>query len=228
MHQKEKLTAIVFGSSGLTGKFVTEHLLKDARYDRLILFVRKETKVFHGKIRQIVFDPSNIDDISNDCLGDQVFCCLGTTIRKAGSREAFYKVDHDLVIETARISAKNKIPVFTVISSIGANPNSNNFYLKTKGVMEDNLKLAGISQLNILRPSLLLGLRPESRTLEDFSKFVLTRAQFLFFGKFRKYRPIHAETVARAMIRAANKPGELRILESDMIEDYGSNMNDEQ
>lgn len=221
MKENGKLTAIVFGSSGLTGRFLTELLLKDPRYGQLILFVRKESKVYHGRIKQVVFNPADIGKISNELAGDQVFCCIGTTIKKAGSQDAFYNTDHDLVIEIARTALLNQISVFSVISSIGADPKSGNFYLRTKGEMEYDLKKLGFGTLNILRPSLLLGLRAETRLMEDAGKFFLTKTKFLFTGRFRKYRPIHAETVARALIRVANENSGTIITESDKIEELG-------
>ncbi len=222
MTTQDKLTAVIFGSTGLTGRFLTELLLKDDRYERLILFVRKESKVFHGKIKQVVFNPDRIEDILPQINGDQLFCCLGTTIKKAGSQEAFYKTDHHLVVDIAKASISNNIPVFTVISSIGANASSSNFYLSTKGNTEEVLKSFGFKTLNILRPSLLLGIRPDSRPLEEASKVIFKALGVLMLGEFKKYKPVHAEAVARAMIISANGNHGLNILESNEIELLGS------
>jgi len=222
MTNQNKLTAVIFGSTGLTGKFLTELLIKDDRYERLVLFVRKESKVYHGKIRQVVFNPDRIEDVLPEINGDQLFCCLGTTIKKAGSQEAFYKTDHHLIVDIAKASKRNNIPVFTVISSLGANATSKNFYLNTKGNTEEVLKSIGFKTLSILRPSLLLGIRPERRPLEEISKVIFKALGFVMAGKLKKYKPVHAETVAKAMIISANgKPG-LNILESDKIEILGS------
>lgn len=216
------LTAIIFGGSGLTGRFLTELLVKDSRYQSLVLFVRREIKVYHGKIKQVVFDPENIEKISDEMVGDQVFCCLGTTIKKAGSKDRFFKTDHDLVINFAKVCSDKGIAVFTVISSLGADEVSGNFYLSTKGQMEADLKKLNFRNLNILRPSLLLGLRPEKRFLEDVAKKLLGLSGFLMFGKLRKYKPVHAETVARAMIKVANTNEGICILESDKIVELGT------
>lgn len=217
------LTAVIFGSSGLTGRFLTELLVKDNRYESLILFVRKEIKVYHGKIKQIIFNPDNLDGVLNEIKGDQVFCCIGTTIKKAGSKESFLETDHKLIVAIARASSNNGIPILTFISSIGANPESRNFYLNTKGITEVALKLLKFENLNILRPSLLLGLRPEYRQMEEFSKAMLKFLGFLMIGRFKKYRPIHAETVARAMVKVANENHGISIIESDKIEELGVN-----
>ncbi len=223
MEKEGKLTAIIFGSSGLTGRFLTELLLKDTRYDKLILFVRKEMPVYHGKIRQVIFDPDNISEKESEINGDQAFCCIGTTIKKAGSKEVFFKIDHDLVINLAKASFKKGIPGFTVISSIGANAGTSNFYLNTKGLMEEKLKSIGFKNLNILRPSMLLGLRSESRKLEEVGKVLMKALGFLLIGKLEKYKPVHAETVARAMINSANNNNHgTVIIESNSIQQLGN------
>lgn len=223
MGKEGNLTAVIFGGSGLTGRFLIELLLRDSRYEKLILFVRKEIPVYHGKIRQVIFDPDKISEIESEISGNQIFCCIGSTIKKAGSKDVFFKIDHDLVINTAKAAFKNQIPVFTVISSIGAKANSSNFYLNTKGLMEEKLKSFGFINLNILRPSMLLGLRSERRMMEETGKTVMKVLGFLFIGKLEKYKPIHAETVARAMIMAANNNNGIIILESDKIQKLTAN-----
>ncbi len=222
MDTSTKLTALIFGSTGLTGNFVLELLCKDERYEKVVVFVRKEIKIYHGKVKQVVFNPERINDIKHEITGDQLFCCLGSTIKKAGSREAFSKIDHQLIAEIAKVAKANGIRAFAVISSIGANPESGNFYLKTKGLTEEALKSLDFESLCILRPSMLLGLRPESRPLEDAGKVVFKILGKFMFGKLKKYRPIHAETVARAMIEAANQNHKVNILESDKIEEIGA------
>jgi uncharacterized protein YbjT (DUF2867 family) len=221
METNRKLTALVFGSSGLTGRFLTELLIKDPRYDKIILFVRKESNNYHGKTQQIVFNPDKIEDIKERIAGDQLFCCLGSTIKKAGSKEDFFKIDHHLVVNIAKASKSNGIKTFSVISSIGASPKSSNFYLNTKGLTEEVLQTLDFENLSILRPSMLLGLRSESRPMEEAGKVVFRVLGKLMTGKLKKYRPIHAETVARAMIVAANQNLKVNILESDKIEDLG-------
>jgi uncharacterized protein YbjT (DUF2867 family) len=223
MKNPEMLTAIVFGGSGLTGRFLTELLVKDNRYTSILLFVRKEIKVYDGKIKQIIFNPDNLDNVLDEIKGDQVFCCIGTTIKKAGSKESFLEIDHKLIVSIAKASSHNGIPVLTFISSIGAKPESPNFYLNTKGITEEAIKILKFENLNILRPSLLLGLRPDHRHMEEFSKVMLKFLGFLLVGKFKKYRPIHAETVARAMIKVANENTGISVIESDEIEQLGVN-----
>ncbi len=222
METTEKLTALVFGSSGLIGRFLTELLIKDSRYEKVILFVRKEAQYYHGKIEQIVFDSDRIEEIRDKISGDQIFCCLGSTIKKAGSKEEFFKIDHHLIVNIAKAAISNEIKVFSVISSIGASSKSSNFYLHTKGLTEDVLLSLDFKNLSILRPSMLLGIRSESRPLEEIAKVVFKILGKLMTGKLKKYRPIHAETVARAMIVLANQNLKANILESDKLEDLGN------
>lgn len=214
----EKLTALVFGASGLTGKFVIEHLINDPDYELIKIFVRKELKIQHGKIRQVVINPDNIELISNEVVGDHLYCCIGSTIKKAGSKEVFYKTDHDLVERIAKIASSNKVRSFVVISSIGAKDRSSNFYLNTKGKMEESIKTFNFNNLSIVRPSMLLGIRHEKRLFEEAGKIVVRLLSPLLIGVTKKYKPIHASTVAKAMIKIAKDLKGTNIIESDQLE----------
>jgi len=211
------LQAYVFGATGLTGKFVTEHLLSDERYSGITIFVRQETKLFHGKIEQVIYNPENPEILRNNLGAGHVFCCIGTTIKKAGSRDAFRAVDHLLVTSIGKLAKEAGARAFSVISTVGANDKSGNFYLRTKGQMEKELQTIGFENLVILRPSMLLGMRSENRLMEDIGKAVFRFVEFAMVGKLRKYRAIHSETVARAMIQACNIGEGIHILESDKI-----------
>lgn len=215
---EKKCTAIVFGASGLTGHFVAELLIADQRYDHVKLFVRKELNFPSEKVKQYLFNSDNLDAIASEVTGNHLFCCLGTTIKTAGTREVFFKTDHDLVERIAQIASFNKVGSFVVISSLGANSHSKNFYLSTKGKMEESIKTFSFNNLSIVRPSMLMGIRLERRPLEEVSK-ILSKVVIPFMvGSMRKYRPIHAETVARAMIKLANGPKGVYICESDKLE----------
>ncbi|MGE5381990.1 MAG: NAD(P)H-binding protein [Omnitrophica WOR_2 bacterium] len=211
-------TAVVFGASGLTGRFVTEHLIHDNRYSKILLFVREEIPVSSKKINQVIFNPEKVDSISSELIGDHLFCCLGTTIKKAGSKKVFYSIDHDLVVKIATIAAANNFRSFVVISSIGANYKSKNFYLNTKGKMEESLKSFKFENLSVVRPSILLGLRHERRMTEEVGKVLMKVIAPLLIGKLSKYRPIHSSTVAKSMIKLANLPSGVHIFESDQLE----------
>ncbi len=219
---ENKLTAIIFGASGLTGKFVLEHLLYDNRYAEIKLFVRKELKVTSGKIKQILYRQDDMESVAQEIKGDHLFCCIGSTIKKAGSRDTFYKIDHDLVERIAKYASANKVASFVVVSSIGADHESRNFYLNTKGKMEESIKTFPFNNLSIVRPSMLLGIRHERRGLEEIGKIFGKLFAPLMVGSMRKYRPVHASTVAKAMIALANKPKGVNIVESDKLEEIAS------
>lgn len=214
----DRLTALVFGASGLTGRFLIEHLIEDQAYGSIKVFVRKELPIQNHKIRQVTFDPERIENISQDMMGDHLFCCIGSTIKKAGSKEAFYRTDHDLVEKIAQIGSANKVKSFVVISSIGANSGSGNFYLRTKGQMEDSIKTFNFSSLSIVRPSMLMGIRNEKRLGEEIAKKIYKIMNPLLVGPFRKYKSIHASTVAKSMIKLAKQSRDIKVVESDELQ----------
>ena len=188
-------TAIILGATGLIGKKVTEHLLKNDTYSTVIILVRKPLNINHPKLKQHIF---NYDAIDNTLLkGDDLFCCLGTTIKTAGSKEAFRKVDLDYVVNVAKASKGNGINHFAVISAMGANKNSIVFYNQIKGEMEESIKAIGFNSTYIIRPSLLLGDRKEFRFGELIGKFFMITLSFLIP---KKYRAIYDVQVAIAMI----------------------------
>jgi uncharacterized protein YbjT (DUF2867 family) len=193
-------TAIVLGATGLIGKKVTEYLLKNDSYSTVIILVRKPLNINHHKLKQHIF---NYDAIDNTLLkGDDLFCCLGTTIKTAGSKEAFRKVDLDYVVNVAKASKVNGINHFAVISAMGANKNSTVFYNQIKGEMEESIKAVGFNSTYIIRPSLLLGDRKEFRFGELIGKFFMITLSFLIP---KKYRAIYDVQVAIAMIHFMNQ-----------------------
>lgn len=218
MSEDNLKTALVFGATGLIGGFVAELLEQDDRYKEVILFTRKPISTKAGKTRQITFNPADIQAITHHVKGDHLFCCIGTTIKKAGSKEIFFETDHNLVIEIAKAAASNHVQSFSLVSSIGASPKSGNFYLRTKGQVEESLKRLTFPNLNILRPSMLLGIRHEYRMMEEWGKTVAKLISPLLSGRLKKYRPVHAATVAEAMIISAFSGNGIHILESDQIE----------
>ena len=154
---------------------------------------------------------------------DDVFCCLGTTIKKVKTKEAFKRVDFDYPMEIAALAKQQGATRYFLISSIGANPFSRFYYLQIKGRLEQALGQVGFSELAIFRPSQLYGDRKEFRFGEKVSEFIVRPLSFLFMGSLRKYRLIAASTVAAAMLRASftGSPG-TRVYESDEIERLGA------
>lgn len=153
----------------------------------------------------------DFDDLARDAAlwsGDQVFLCLGTTMRKAGSRGAFRRVDLQLTVEAARLAQEHGARDAFLVSSAGADPASRNFYLRTKGEAEDALASLPFRSVHAVRPSLLTGDRTEVRPAERIGTWVSSLLAPLLVGRLRRYRPIPAEVVARAMLRRSREPGE--------------------
>lgn len=200
-----KKTAVVFGATGLTGSFLITKLIQCDQYNVIKIFNRNAQNYNHPKIDEHLIDYNKIDEYAHEFKGDDVFCCLGTTLKKAGSKEKFFAVDHDLPVKIARICQNNQCESFIGISSIGANAKSSNYYLRTKGLMEQDIMDLDFSYQAFVRPSMLLGTREESRLAESFGKMVMKIFGFLLFGKLRKYRAIHAKTVAQAMINITHQ-----------------------
>lgn len=218
MNHTVSKTALVFGASGLTGKLLTEQLINDPGYNKVVVFVRKKISTLNTRVEQVIFNPADFSGIDNKMNGHHVYCCIGTTRAKAGSKKAFFKIDHDLVEKIAQSASKHKAESFIVVSSIGAAANSGNFYLRTKGLMEQSIKTFSFNNISIVRPSMLLGMRGESRFLEDVGKGLIKIISPVMVGKFRKYRPIHVSDVAKVMRFSAFKGPGVFIYESDEIE----------
>lgn len=190
-------TAIVLGSSGLIGSELLPQLFVDPDYDLVVAFVRKPTGIVAAKLEEVITDFKDLDALRSQVKGDVVYCCLGTTIKTAGTEAAFRKVDYELVRWAAVAAAENKVSRFIVVSSMGANADSGNFYLRTKGEMEKAVSALNFSQCVIVRPSMLLGPRKEFRFGEKVGKVVMTAFSFLIPAK---YKAIQAKQVAKAMI----------------------------
>lgn len=211
-------TALIFGATGHTGRYVYQYLLKEEQYSTIKVFTRSPFFSDDPRVENIVIDFEKLSSFEQFITGDVLFCCLGTTMQKAGSKENFWKVDFDYVTRIAEIAMRTGVKKFIVLSSIGADAGSRNFYLQVKGKMEEYLINSALPQVVIMRPSLLLGRRDEFRFLEELGKRIFSFLRFLFIGPLKRYRGIHARTVARAMIRLAetNTIG-CQIIESDQI-----------
>lgn len=211
-------TALIAGASGLIGQQLLPLLLASARYSRVIALVRKPLPLVHDKLEQLVVDFDRLTDYQSQLVADDVFCCLGTTMRQAGSREAFYKVDFTYVTELARLAASNFGGQLLVVSSLGADAQARAYYLRVKGEMEEAVRQTSFHAVHIFRPSLLLGHRPAPRLGERLVGGLLGLLQPLLLGSLRPYRAIAVDTVARAMLRAAKDDGGgIRIHRSDAI-----------
>ncbi len=191
--------AIVFGGSGLVGKALIKLLSENRNYTKVIAYFRHKPENLPVKIQSKPIT----DDVTINPQVDDVFICLGTTMRKAGSKDAFRKVDFEMVVELAEKAQRARAQRLVVISSIGANPKSRNFYLRTKGQLEEKVKQLNYELCAIIRPSLLLGHRNEFRLGERLSIWLYRIFRFTFVGPLRRYRGIDATDVAKAMISLA-------------------------
>jgi uncharacterized protein YbjT (DUF2867 family) len=191
--------ALVLGATGLVGSALTEDLL-NGDWDEVRVLVRRPLKLQHAKLRQIQIDWDQLGQYKEQFAGVYaVFCCLGTTIKQAGSQEQFEKVDLDYPLAAAALAKDYGVKQFLAVSSMGANAKSRNFYSRTKGRAEDGLIAAGFHGLHLFRPSLLLGDREEFRLGERTASVIMKALDFAMVGKAAKYRAIPAAKVARAM-----------------------------
>jgi uncharacterized protein YbjT (DUF2867 family) len=218
-----KKTALVIGSSGLIGSHLVIQLLSNPNFEKVIVFNRRPCLILHPKIEEHLLDFNNLKAIEPYVKGDVMFCTLGTTIKKAGSKEAFRLVDVVYPEQFAEMALHNQVKQFLIISSLGADLHSNNFYLKTKGEIETFLQNSAFKSVSILRPSLLLGDRKEFRLGEKIASYVLPVLSLFLIGPFKKYRAIEAKTVAKAMLEIAlqNKSG-FNIYQSDELQTIGN------
>lgn len=210
----DQKTALLFGATGLVGSFLLDELLADERYPAVKIFLRRPSGKTHPKLEEFIVDFSKPESFREKVRGDELFCCLGTTIRAAGSQEAFRKVDFQFVKDAAEAAKANGIKSFLVVSSLGADAGSLNFYYRTKGEMENAARAMNFRKCVIFRPSMLLGPRNEFRLGEFAGKIIMIAFSFLMPAK---YKAIKAAVVAKAMIIAANDSAVNGILESNEI-----------
>jgi uncharacterized protein YbjT (DUF2867 family) len=191
---------ILAGSSGLVGSFALKNLLSDARVGKIILVSRTAQDISNPKIQQIIgsldlLDFVNLEDYGVDHI-DAGLCALGSTIKKAGNKDAFKKVDKDFVVKIAEFSKKFGSQQFAVISALGADSKSPFFYNQVKGEMEEAVRALKFSKLTIIRPSLILGERKELRVTERFFNKISPFLSTTLIGPLKKYRGIEAHKVA--------------------------------
>ncbi|WP_291720046.1 oxidoreductase [Bernardetia sp.] len=209
-------TAVIAGSTGLIGQELIKHLSEDNRYDKILALTRKPKASDLPKVEYVVVDFDHLSIYSNEIQGDDAFCALGTTMKKAGSKEAFYKVDYTYIWEFGKVMAQNGAKSFTLVSSMGADKDSFFYYNEVKGKIEEAISQLDFEKITIARPSLLLGDRNEDRLGEDISKVFVK-----FFSPIipAKYDGIESSQVAKAMIVAANDgKNELEIIENDELQ----------
>lgn len=211
-------TALVAGSTGLIGSQLLDLLLKDDYYSKVIAISRKKLEINNPKLVNVVCELDQLSKLSTELIADDVFCCLGTTMKVAKSKEKFRAVDFDAPLTLAKIVKENGANKFLLISALGANKSSSIFYNQVKGEVEEAIRQIGLDTFHIVRPSLLIGPRKEQRSGEE--------AAILFYKIFgwlipQKYKGIESIKVAKAMLSLAkeNQSG-VFIHESKELQSY--------
>ncbi len=211
--------AIILGATGLTGGILLQKLLQDSRYDKIKIFSRSSTGLKNDKIEEHLIDLFELEKYQAEFTGDEVHCCIGTTQAKTPDEETYHKIDYGIPVAAAKLANKNQIPRFLVISALGADPESRFFYNRTKGEMERDVIAQNIPETYIFQPSLIGGKREEKRPFEAVWKKVMKLGDHLLVGPFKKYRSIHPDKIADAMIYVANhKYAAIRIKSKEIKE----------
>ncbi len=218
--------ALIVGASGLIGSYCLKFLLESKSYCKVRALVRRPLEITHPKLEEHIIDFDRLESCRELFKVEDVYCCLGTTMRNAGSREAFRKVDISYPVNVARFASEMKVGQLLVISSMGADPRSLFFYNRVKGEMENGVRKYKFRGLHFLRPSLLLGKRKEFRFAEYLGQKIAPVISPLMRCRLKKYRPIKAEVVAWSMVSLGTSHVRHLVLDSDLIQAwYDGNIN---
>lgn len=194
----KKLNALVIGATGATGQEIVSQLLEDDDFDSVSIFVRKDPTITHTKLKTNVIDFSKLEEYRELIKGDVLFSCLGTTLRTAGSKEKQYLVDYTYQYEFAKIASDNGVPIYSLVSSTGANENSPIFYPKIKGKLEEAIKKLPFKTIQIFQPPTLIRQKNLMRTGE---KIGIKIFGFLnSFGILKSQKPLPVSTLAKVMV----------------------------
>ncbi|HWL88139.1 MAG TPA: NAD-dependent epimerase/dehydratase family protein [Polyangiaceae bacterium] len=195
-------TALLVGATGLVGSHCLDALLAEPNYEHVLVLTRRSLGRTDPKLEEVTVDFERLPDHAETMRADDVYCCLGTTLKVAGSKQAFRHVDHDYAVEVARMARAQGAKRLAFVSSVGADIHSSNFYLSVKGETERDVDTLGYEAVEIFRPFLLLGERAERRPGESMAGAVSRGLAGAMIGPLRKYRPIEASAVAAAMVHA--------------------------
>ncbi|HUM53655.1 MAG TPA: NAD(P)H-binding protein [Chitinophagales bacterium] len=193
-------TALLVGATGLVGGLVLEQLLADTYFEKVIVLTRKSLGKSNSKLKEVLVDFNKLDDYTAEIKADAVFCCLGTTIKVAGSKEAFKKVDFEYPFKVAQLAKQNGTSTYLLITALGASKNSMIFYNQVKGELEEEVSKLNFGAFHILQPSLIIGERAESRTGEGIAQKLAPVFDALMIGGLKKYKSITATQIAKAMV----------------------------
>ncbi len=199
------VTATIIGSTGLIGGHLLDLLLKEDMFNTVRILIRRPVDISHPKLEKKLVDFNDQESFRLALEGtDVIFCTIGTTMKKMkGDKAAYRKIDYDIAVHAAQLGKAAGCEKFVLVSAIGADSRSSNFYLKLKGDTEEAVEAAGIEHVYILRPSLLIGNRKEFRFAEKLAGWLMPLFAFIIPAK---YRPVKASEVARAMLHAVKHP----------------------
>lgn len=213
-----KKSAILLGATGLTGSYVLEKLINNSNYQEIIVFSRRPLDFEHEKIKVVECDLLNLEDQKDLFKADDVYVCIGTTNNKTPNKKLYKEIDFGIPVTAAQLCRENRIDNIVVMSSLGASSKSSVFYSKTKGEMEESVLKMEIPNTYLLRPAMIMGPRKEKRVGETLGKMITFLINPLLVGSLKKYRGIHVETIAQAMINLCNgKTNPKEIIESNKI-----------
>ena len=210
-------TAVVFGGTGLVGNHLLKILINDDYYSKVKVFTRSNIEIIHHKLEIIETNFENIESLKDKISADNCFFCIGTTKKNSPQKLEYQRIELELPKKIAQICKSNAIRSFIFVSSGFANPNHTGEYLRFKGLVEEELKSLSFENLGILRPSFLLGKRKQFRILETIGIYIFRLLSPFFIGPLKKMKPIHANTVAKAMSNIIKKNLSQVTYESDEI-----------
>jgi len=219
----QSTSCILAGATGLTGQHLWPLLAESPAYDRVHLLLRRPLDLDHPKVVEHVIDFAQLDQWQAPDTVRQVYSTLGTTQKIAGSKQAFYAVDHDLIVGMGALAQRVGAPGYTFLSSLGANPRSGSYYLRVKGETERDLAAMNLPRCLAIRPALLTGPREEYRPTEVWGERLLKFFEPIMLGSLRRYRPIHVGTVAKAMVALSQESSlqGFQIIQSEALIPYG-------
>lgn len=212
--------ALVVGATGLVGQLLVNELIADSSYQKIYVIVRRQPSIQHPKLKTIIANFEQLEQLNLPEKADHCFCSLGTTQKKSG-KKGLQKVDYEYVQKLIGICRRDNIPKLMVVSARGANASSPFFYMRVKGLMEEAVKQSGIETTYLLRPSLITGKRHEFRFGEKMADYFFRMIDPLMIGKLKKIRSVSATKIARCMVKLVqnNDKGNY-IIESDIIQSY--------
>ncbi|MFY0651536.1 MAG: NAD-dependent epimerase/dehydratase family protein [Cyclobacteriaceae bacterium] len=202
----DKKSVLIVGATGLVGRQVLDVILKNDYYEEILLIGRRSVGVKDNRIKELIIDFEKFEEYKDQISANDYYCCIGSTLKQAGSKDNFKKIDFSYPLMLAQHAKEDpKFEQFLMVSSYGANANSALFYNEIKGITEDALQQVGLKRLLIFQPSLLLGYRKDFRPFEEAAKLVSSVLSFFIIGTRMRFWAIKGSEVALAMFILAKR-----------------------